>query len=111
MSSALSVPGVEVGASWLGGCGQVLTAVALELPPALDRMLGPAAAEMAEAALQAAESPSGEAIRPAPSRSWSSSCTARGSWPRRGRAWASRWPPDGRFDPLAPSRREYVHAR
>ena len=42
MSSAPSVPGVEVGASWLGGCGQVLTAMALELPAALHRMLGPA---------------------------------------------------------------------
>jgi hypothetical protein len=30
MSSAPSVPGVEVGASWLGGCGHVLTAGALE---------------------------------------------------------------------------------
>lgn len=39
---------------------------------------------------QAAESPSGAVIRPALSRSWSSSCTARGSWPRRWRAWASR---------------------
>jgi hypothetical protein len=54
----------------------------------------PAAVEMIDvlAALQAAEPPSGAAIRPAPSRSWSSNCTARGSWPRRWRAWASRCP-------------------
>jgi Malate synthase len=222
MSSAPSVPGVEVGASWLGGCEQVLTAGALELLAALHRTFGPrraelpgsrvvrdaglagqrcptswpgrrtcgratggrprwprawsiagsrspaladremvinaldcgakifmadlvdsnapmfdnlvtgqlnvrnasrrryrrcssdsaasrmpgeqpatssppgsesAAVEMVDAAaLQAVEPPSGAAIRPAPSRSWSSSCTARRSWPRRGRAWASRCP-------------------
>jgi hypothetical protein len=52
----------------------------------------PAVVEMIDAlaALQAAEPPSGAAIRPAPSRSWSSNCTARRSWPRRWRAWASR---------------------
>ena len=52
----------------------------------------PAAVEMMDAlAPQAAEPPSGAAIRLAPSRrSWSSSCTARRSWPRRWRAWASR---------------------
>jgi hypothetical protein len=53
-----------------------------------------AAVEMIDAlaALQAAEPPSGAAISPAPSRSWSSNCTARRSWPRRWRAWASRCP-------------------
>ena len=35
MSSAPSVPGIEVGASWLGGCEHVLTAGALELLAAL----------------------------------------------------------------------------
>src|ERR1039458_2448623 len=35
MSSAPSVPGVEVGASWLGGCEHVRTARALELPAVL----------------------------------------------------------------------------
>jgi hypothetical protein len=45
MSSAPSVPGVEVGASWLGGCEQVLTAGALELLAALHRTLGPRRAE------------------------------------------------------------------
>jgi hypothetical protein len=54
----------------------------------------PTAVEMIDtlAALQAAEPPSGAAIRPASSRSWSSNCTARRSWPRRWRAWASRCP-------------------
>jgi hypothetical protein len=46
MSSAPSVPGVEVGASWPGGCEQVLTAGALELPAALHRMFGPAATSL-----------------------------------------------------------------
>jgi hypothetical protein len=50
MSSAPSVPGVEVGASWPGGCGQVLTAGARELPAAAHRMFGPAAVEMVDAA-------------------------------------------------------------
>ena len=144
MSSAPSVPGVEVGASWVGGCEHVLTAGALELLAVLHGTFGqrraglsesrgvrdagpgrpggvseavqtvlvgfrgvedaagtvsdiiaariqPAAVEMMNAlALQAAEPPSGAAIRLAPSRSWSSSCTARRSWPRRWRAWASR---------------------
>jgi hypothetical protein len=67
MNSAPSVPGVEVGASWLGGCGQVLTAVAPELPAALRRMLGSAAVDMTDAALQAVEPPSGAAIGLAPS--------------------------------------------
>jgi len=67
MISAPSVPGVEVGASWLGGCGQVLTAVAPELPAALRRMLGPAAVNMTDAALQAVEPPSGAAVGLAPS--------------------------------------------
>jgi hypothetical protein len=50
----------------------------------------PAAVEMVDAdALRAVEPPSGTAIRPASSLSWSSSCTARRSWPRRWRAWAS----------------------
>lgn len=53
----------------------------------------PAAVEMMDTlTLQAAEPPSGAVIRPALSRSWSSSFTARGSWPRRWRAWASRCP-------------------
>jgi Malate synthase len=103
----------------------------------------PAAVDMVDAvALRAAEPPSVAAIR----LSWSSSCTARRSWPRRWRAWASLCPsrtscscsthrsktyrsrhladaldgprqaglaqhPDGRFDPLAPFTKEYVHVR
>lgn len=53
MISAPSVSGVEAGASWLGGCGQVLTAMTLELPTALPRMLKPAAVKMTDAALRA----------------------------------------------------------
>jgi len=53
MISAPSVPSVEAGASWLGGCGQVLTAMTLELPAALPRMLKPAAVKMTDAALRA----------------------------------------------------------
>jgi Malate synthase len=53
----------------------------------------PTAVEMVDAsALRAVEPPSGTAIRPASSLSWSSNCTARRSWPRRWRAWASRCP-------------------
>ena len=39
MSSAPSVPGVEVGASWLGGCEHVLTAGALETTGPADRKM------------------------------------------------------------------------
>ena len=46
MSSAPSVPGVEVGAPWLGGSEQVLTAGALELLAALHRIFGPRRAEL-----------------------------------------------------------------
>jgi malate synthase len=48
MSSAPSVPGVEVGARWLGGCEHVLTAGALEMLAALDRTSGPGRAELPE---------------------------------------------------------------
>jgi hypothetical protein len=111
MSSAPSVPGVEVGASWLGGCEHVLTAGALKLLAVLHGTFGqrragtvsdiiaarirPAAVEMMDAlALQAAEPPSGAAIRLAPSRSWSLARCARpasarpcapASWPAPGR--------------------------
>ena len=80
MSSAPSVPDVEVGASWLGDCEHVLTAGALELLVVLHGTFGqrraelsesravrdtePAAIEMMDAlALQAAEPPSGAAGR------------------------------------------------
>lgn len=53
MISAPSVSGVEAGASRLGGCGQVLTAMTLELPTALPRMLKPVAVKMTDAALRA----------------------------------------------------------
>jgi malate synthase len=46
MSSAPSVPGVEVGASWLGGCEHVLTAGALELLAVLHGTFGPRRAEL-----------------------------------------------------------------
>jgi malate synthase len=48
MSSAPSVPGVEVGAPWLGGCGHVLTVGALEMLAALDGTFGPGRAELPE---------------------------------------------------------------
>jgi hypothetical protein len=63
MSSAPSVPGVEVSASWLGGCGQVLTAVALELPAALHRMLGPTTVEIVEAGRHFADALAGSGRR------------------------------------------------
>ena len=47
MSSAPSVPGVEVGAHWPGGCEHVLTAGALEML-ALDGTSGPGRAELPE---------------------------------------------------------------
>jgi Malate synthase len=46
MSSAPSVPGVEVGASWLGSCERVLTAGALEMLATLNRTFGPRRAEL-----------------------------------------------------------------
>jgi malate synthase len=46
MRSAPSVPGVEVGASWLGGCEHALTAGALELLAVLHGTLGPGRAEL-----------------------------------------------------------------
>ena len=46
MRSAPSVPGVEVGASWLGGCEHVLTAGALELLAVLHGTFGPGRAEL-----------------------------------------------------------------
>jgi|SRR5450755_4859244 malate synthase len=48
MSSAPSVPGVEVGASWLGGCEHVRTAGALELLAVLPATFGPRRAELPE---------------------------------------------------------------
>ena len=39
MSRVPSVPGVEVGAPWLGGCEQVLTAGALEIAGPADRKM------------------------------------------------------------------------
>jgi hypothetical protein len=54
MSSAPSVPGVEVGASWLGGCEHGLT-----FSDIIAARIQPAAVEMMDAlALQAAEPPS-----------------------------------------------------
>ena len=46
MRSTPSVPGVEVGASWLGGCEHVLTAGALELLAVLHGTFGPGRAEL-----------------------------------------------------------------
>src|SRR6266568_5251527 len=67
MRSAPSVPGVEVGASWPGGCEHALTAGALELLAVLHGTLGPGRAELrASRAVRDAE--------------------------RVGRAWASRCP-------------------
>ena len=213
MSSAPSVPGVEVGASWLGGCEHVRTAGALELLAVLHATFGPRRAELPESRAirdaeraggtlpefpagtrdvrqgdwrvaplapglvdlrveitgpadrklvsnaltcgakifmadfedsstptsgnrvtgqlnvrnasrrryrrcspDSAEPPSGAAIRPAPSRSWSSSCTARRSWPRRGRAGRaparrSGTAPGRPLLPAGPFTKEYVHAR
>jgi hypothetical protein len=48
MSSAPSVPGVEVGAPWLGGCEHVLAAGALEMLPTLNGTFGPRRAELPE---------------------------------------------------------------
>ena len=48
MSSAPSVPGVEVGASWLGGCEHVLTAGALELLAVPHGTFGQRRAELTE---------------------------------------------------------------
>jgi malate synthase len=48
MSSAPSVPGVEVGAPWLGDCEHVLAAGALEMLAALDETFGPRRAELPE---------------------------------------------------------------
>jgi malate synthase len=48
MSSAPSVPGVEVGASWLGSCEHVLTAGALEMLATLNGTFGPRCAELPE---------------------------------------------------------------
>ena len=48
MSSAPSVPGVEIGASWLGGCEHVLTAGALELLAVLHGTFGQRRAELSE---------------------------------------------------------------
>src|ERR1039457_4968858 len=48
MSSAPSVPGVEVGASWLGGCEHVRTAGALERLAVLHATFGPRRAELPE---------------------------------------------------------------
>jgi Malate synthase len=48
MSSAPSVPGIEVGAPWLGGCEHVLTAGTLELLATLHRTFGPRRTELPE---------------------------------------------------------------
>ena len=48
MSSAPSVPGVEVGASWLGSCEHVLTAGGLEMLATLIGTFGPRRAELPE---------------------------------------------------------------
>ena len=48
MSSAPSVPGVEVGAPWLGSCEHVLTAGALEMLATLNGTFGPRRAELPE---------------------------------------------------------------
>jgi hypothetical protein len=102
MSSAPSFPGVEVGLSWLGGCEHVLTVLvgfcgvedaAGTVSDIIAARIQPAAAEMMDA------------LAP-----------ARRSWPRRWRAGRASdaglaQHPDGRFDPVAPSTKEYVHAR
>ncbi len=83
MSSAPSVPGVEVGASWLGGCEQVLTAGALELLAALHRMFGPRRAELPESRVVRDAELAG---RRCPD-SWpgGGTCGGRPRWPR---AWS-----------------------
>lgn len=57
MSSAPSVPGVEVGVSWLGGCEHVLTAGALELLAVLHGTFGQRRAERPESRWTGAGTP------------------------------------------------------
>jgi len=61
MSSAPSVPGVEVGAPWLGGCKHALTAGALEMLGALAGTFRPRRAEFFMADVE--DEPTGRAHR------------------------------------------------
>ena len=89
MSSAQSVASIGVGACRPGGCEQVRTVGALELPAALHRTFGTRTGRLVEAyrSRHPAGAPDG---------------------PRQ--AGLAQYP-DGRFDPLAPLTKEYVHAR
>ncbi len=92
MSSAPSVPGVEVGASWLGGCEHALTAGALELLAVLHGTLGPGRAEL----------PASRAVRDAERVGGAARITGRDEGRAAGRladhAGLAQHP-DGRFDP------------
>jgi hypothetical protein len=80
MSSAPSVSGVEVGASWLGGCEHVLTVLVgfRGVEDAAGTVSGIIAAR----------------IQPAAAEMMDALAPARRSWPRRWRAWPSRCRPD-----------------
>jgi hypothetical protein len=113
MRSAPSVPGAEVGASWLGGCEHALTAGALELLAVLHGTLGPGRAELpASRAVRDAELTGGRGPNYRPGRGTCGRAT--GGWPsvKAGRPdatsltrWTGRgtpvWPSTGtaRFDP------------
>jgi hypothetical protein len=88
MSSAQSVPSIEVGASWLGGCEQVRTAGALELLVALHRTFGPRRAERPESlAVRDAELAGRHCPIFWPGRwRWGRATGGRPRWPRSGRS-------------------------
>lgn len=87
MSRVPSVPGVEVGASWLGGCEHALTAGALELLAVLHGTLGPGRAELAASrAVRDSERVGGRCPNSRPGRRTCGRAT--GGWPRWPRAWS-----------------------
>lgn len=102
MRSALSVPGVVVDASWLGGCEHALTAGALELLAVLHGTLGPGRAELpASRAVRDAERVGGRRPDSRPGRGTCGRAT--GGWPR----WPGAWSIAGSRSP-APADREMI---
>src|SRR6185437_16785111 len=112
MSSAPSVPGVEVGAPWPGGCEHVLTAGALKMVAALDGTFGPGRAKFFMADREGEPMPVARIVQ-VPGASVQGVPVGRhladaldGS-----RQAGLAQHPDGRFGPLALFTKEYVHAR
>src|SRR5690242_13745744 len=115
MSSAPSVPGVEVGAPWLGDCKHALTAGALEMLAALAGTFRPRHAELFVADLEDKPMPVARIARVLGTsvKACGPDATSLMRWTGSAApVWHSTAQhPEGRSGPLTPMTKEYVHAR